>query len=86
MGFPREKYFSGLPFPVPGDLHNPGIKLASLALADGFFISEPPGKPPSAITTEEITFPLGRVLEPCVRDRVKDQILEQSVFFSLQEL
>ena len=76
MGFPREKYFSGLPFPFPGDLHNPGIKLASLALADGFFISEPPGKPPSAITTEEITFPLGRVLEPCVRDRVKDQILE----------
>ena len=43
-------------------------------------------KLPSAITTEEITFPLGRVLEPCVRDRVKDQILEQSVFFSLQEL
>ena len=86
MGFPRQEYFSGLPLPFPGDLPNPGIKLTSLALADGFFNSEPPGKPPSAIPTEEFTFPLGRVLEPHVRDRVKDQILEQSVFFSLQEL
>ena len=49
------------------------------------FNSEPPGKPPSAITTEEFTFSLGRILGPCVRDRVKDQILEQSVFFSVQE-
>ena len=86
MGFPRQEYFIGLPFPFLGDLPNPGIKLASLALADGFFNSEPPGKPPSAVTTEEGTFPLGRVLEPCGRDRVKDQTLEQSVFFSFQEL
>ncbi|ELR45062.1 hypothetical protein M91_03210, partial [Bos mutus] len=40
MGFSRQKYWSGLPFPSPGDLPNPGIKpasLVSLALADGFF-------------------------------------------------
>ena len=31
--------------PSPGDLPGPGIKLASPALADGFFTTEPPGKP-----------------------------------------
>ena len=37
MGFPRQEYWSGLPFPSPGDLPNPGIKLTSSALAGGFF-------------------------------------------------
>ena len=39
MGFSRQEYWSGLPFPFPGDLPNPGIKPASLspALAGGFF-------------------------------------------------
>ena len=43
----RQEYWSGLPFPSPGDLPNPGIKPASLvspALAGGFFITVPPGK------------------------------------------
>ena len=44
-GFPRKEYWSGLPFPSPGGLPNPGIKLVSLALAGGFFTTEPPGKP-----------------------------------------
>jgi len=43
-GFPRQEHWSGLPFPSPGDLPNPGIELASLALAGGFFTTEPPGK------------------------------------------
>ena len=40
MGFPKQEYWSGLPFPVPGDLPDPGIKpmsLASPALAGRFF-------------------------------------------------
>ena len=40
MRFPRQKYWSGLPFPSPGDLPNPGMKpmsYASPALAGGFF-------------------------------------------------
>ena len=40
MGFSRHEYWSGLPFPPPGDLPDPGIKLGSLtspALAVGFF-------------------------------------------------
>ena len=32
MGFPREEYWSGLPFPFPGDLPNPGIEYGSPAL------------------------------------------------------
>ena len=45
MGFPRQEYWGGLPFPPPGDLLNLGIKSTSPAVADGFFIIEPPGKP-----------------------------------------
>ena len=44
MGFARQEYWSGLPFPSPGDLPDPGIKPASPALACGFFTTEPPGK------------------------------------------
>ena len=43
MGFSRQEYGSGLPFPSPGDFPNPGIKPSSPALADGFFTFEPPG-------------------------------------------
>jgi len=45
MGFPRQEYWSGLPFPSPGDLPNPEIKLMSPMLAGRFFTTEPPGKP-----------------------------------------
>ena len=48
MGFSRQESWSGLPFPSPGDLPNPGIELASpvpLAVAGGFFNIKPPGKP-----------------------------------------
>ena len=38
--------WSGLPFPSPGDLPDPGIQLASPALAGRFFTAEPPRKPP----------------------------------------
>ena len=41
MGFSRQQYWSGLPFPSPGDLSNPGIEPVSPALAGGFFTIEP---------------------------------------------
>ena len=41
MGFPRQEYWTGLPFLSPGDLLNPGIEPASPALADRFFTTEP---------------------------------------------
>ena len=45
MGFPRQEYWNGLPFPSPGNFPDPGIKLASSALAGRFFTTEPSGKP-----------------------------------------
>jgi len=48
MGFPRQEYWNGLPFPPPGDLPNPGTEPASPvspALAGRFFTTEPAGKP-----------------------------------------
>ena len=44
MGFSRQEYWSGLPFPLPGDLPHPGLSCIS-ALADRPFTTEPPGKP-----------------------------------------
>ena len=46
MGFPRQEYCNGLPFPSPGDLPDPGTEAVSPALAGIFFTAEPPGKPP----------------------------------------
>ena len=46
-GFSRQEYWSGLPFPTPGDLPNPGIQpksLASPTVTGGFFTTEPLGK------------------------------------------
>ena len=48
MEFPRQEYWSGLPFSTPGDLRDPGIEpisLVSPALAGRFFTTLPPGKP-----------------------------------------
>ena len=45
MRFSRQEYWSGLPFPSPGDLPNPGIKPGSPALESDALTSEPPGKP-----------------------------------------
>ena len=45
MGFPRKEYWSGSPFPSPGDHPNPGIEPVSPALTGGFFTTEPPEKP-----------------------------------------
>ena len=44
MGFSRQEYWSGLPFPPPGDLPNPGIEPRSLALQVDALLSDPPGK------------------------------------------
>jgi len=50
MEFSRQEYWSGLPFPPPGDLPDPGIEPVSPALADGFFTAELPMKPKMAAT------------------------------------
>ena len=45
MEFSRQEYWSGLPFPSPGDLPDPGIEPGSPALQADSLPSEPPGKP-----------------------------------------
>ena len=45
MGFSRREHWSGLPFPSPGDLPDPGIEPRSPALQADALTSEPPGKP-----------------------------------------
>ena len=44
MGFSRQEYWSGLPFPSPGDLPDPGIEPRSPALQADTLTSEPPGE------------------------------------------
>ena len=45
MGFFRQEYWSGLPFPSPGDLPSPGIEPRSPAFQEDALTSDPPGKP-----------------------------------------
>ena len=45
MGFSRQEHWSGLPYPSPGDLPNPGIKPTSRTLQEDSLPSEPPRKP-----------------------------------------
>ena len=45
VGFPKQEYWSGLPFASPQDLPDPGIEPVAPALATGFFTTEPPVKP-----------------------------------------
>ena len=45
MGFSRQEYWSGLPFPSPGNLPDPGMEPRSPALQEDSLPSEPPGKP-----------------------------------------
>ena len=40
IGFPRQEYWNGLPFPPSGDLPDSGIEFMSPALAGGFFTTE----------------------------------------------
>ena len=47
--FPRQEYWSGLPFPSPGDLPHPGIKPVSPALQADSLPTGPPGKPKSGV-------------------------------------
>ena len=59
MGFSRQEYWSGLPFPTPGDLSDPGIEPTSLVpstLAGRFFTTNPPRKPISGWGTALFIF------------------------------
>ena len=45
MGFPRQEYWNGFPFPSPGNLPKSEIQPKSAVLQVDYFTTEPPGKP-----------------------------------------
>ena len=55
MGFPRQEYWSGVPFPSPGDLPDLGIKPRSSVLQTGSIPSEPPGKLPKSLLSNQLS-------------------------------
>ena len=56
MGFSRQECWSGLPFPSPGDLPEPGIEPGSPALQADALPFEPPGKPYHILMKSKISF------------------------------
>ena len=56
MGFPRQDYWSKLPFPSPGNLPNPSISQASPARTGKSFNTEPPGKPDKGLSSQSYGF------------------------------
>ena len=52
MGFSRQNYWSGLPFPSPGDLPDPGIKPGSPELQADSLLTELQGKPGTMSTQD----------------------------------
>ena len=75
MGFSRQEYWSGLPFPSPGDLPNPGIEPESHALQADILPSELPGKP---MNQKDLSYGLAILLLGTYPKEVKTQIYEYS--------
>ena len=66
---PRQEYWSGLPFPSPGDLSKPGTETmspVSPALAGRFSTTDPPGKPPG----REYVRLVNKVVGKCEKSKV----------------
>ena len=63
MGFSRQEYWSGLPFPSPEDLPHPGIELRSPALGADALTSEPPGVA-YFIYSVDVSVPISQFIPP----------------------
>ena len=71
MGFSRQEYWSGLPFPSPGDLPDPGIEHRSPTLQADVLPSKPPGKPKRSLKEQRFNYHVCRATDICtVNDRV----------------
>ena len=81
MGFPRQDYWSGLPFPPPEDLPVPGIEPTSPTVAGGFFTTEPPEKPNGASLKQSESFSNSVTSDPMDCSRQPPRFIE----FSKQE-
>ena len=88
MGFPRQECWSGLPFPSPGNLPRPGIKLMSSALAGGIFTTESPEKPRRFTMNHKLwyeTVSHGMILFINVKPRLTKQQQQQEHLFHQEE-
>ena len=65
MGFSRQEYCSGLPFPSPGDLPDPGTEPGSPALEADALTSKPPGKPRNPAGPGQVELGLSEWLQLC---------------------
>ena len=66
MGFSRQEYWSGLPFPSPAGLPHPGIQPGSSMLRADSLLSEPPGTPPAlpGFQIEPVMFQTRSLISP----------------------
>ena len=86
MEFPRQEYWSGLPFSTPGDLPDPGIEPVSLvspALQVDSLPDEPPGKPRKYTEEAKLAFWLlneERISDPKERERERASLLLHMLF------
>ena len=87
MGFSRQGYWSGLPFPSPEDLPDAGIEPGSPILQADAWLSEPAGKPAMATHSSTLAWKIPRIEEPwlaAVHGVARSQTSEQLHFhFSL---
>ena len=79
MEFSRQKYWSELPFPTPGDLPNPGIEPMSLALAGRFFTTAPPGKPNIHLNSCQLTT-TSSISTTCCREKTYTTRRDRKIF------
>ena len=80
MAFPRQEYWSGLPFPPPGDLHDLGIKPASAALTDGLFTTQPPGR---LVPYSRFSLRIKSLDQTSARKRKKSRLLRLNLYKTL---
>ena len=87
MGFPRQEYWNGLPFPSPGDLPNSGIEPRSPALQTDTLPSEAPGKPYTAKETknkQKAIYGMRVIFANNVTDRLISKICKQLMQLDLK--
>ena len=84
MKFSRQEYWTGLPFPFPGDPSWPGFKPESSALQAGSLPSEPPGKTTgwheSEVKVSQLRLTLCNPVDYTVHGILQARILEWAAF------
>ena len=83
MGFSSQEYWSGLPFPSPGDLLEPGIEPGSPVLQADALPSEPPGKPTDTYNAPRTLRLFSSIEDSRNRKKEKDRSGRISVLLSL---